>query len=181
MVNSVTISGNLTRDIELRATPSGYPVGGFSVAVNERRKQQDGSWEDYPNYFDCTLLGERAQKLQQYLAKGTKVTVSGKLRQRRWNDKETGKARSAVEIVVDGLEFMSRRDEGAQQAPQAYAPQAYQPAPQQAPQGYQPQPAPQAYAPQQAPQQAYQPAPQQAPQAAPQQAAMPVYDADIPF
>ena len=177
MVNSVTISGNLTRDIELRATPSGYPVGGFSVAVNERRKQQDGSWEDYPNYFDCTLLGDRAQKLQQYLAKGTKVTVSGKLRQRRWNDKETGKARSAVEIVVDGLEFMSRRDEGAQQAPQAYAPQAYQPAPQQAPQGYQPQPAPQAYA----PQQAYQPAPQQAPQAAPQQAAMPVYDADIPF
>lgn len=162
MVNSVTISGNLTRDIELRATPSGYPVGGFSVAVNERRKQQDGSWEDYPNYFDCTLLGERAQKLRQYLAKGTKVTVSGKLRQRRWNDKETGKARSAVEIVVDGLEFMSRRDEGAQQAPQAYAPQAY---------------APQAYA----PQQAYQPAPQQAPQAAPQQAAMPVYDADIPF
>ena len=181
MVNSVTISGNLTRDIELRATPSGYPVGGFSVAVNERRKQQDGSWEDYPNYFDCTLLGDRAQKLQQYLAKGTKVTVSGKLRQRRWNDKETGKARSAVEIVVDGLEFMSRRDEGAQQAPQAYAPQAYQPAPQQAPQGYQPQPAPQAYVPQQAPQQAYQPAPQQAPQAAPQQAAMPVYDADIPF
>lgn len=177
MVNSVTISGNLTRDIELRATPSGYPVGGFSVAVNERRKQQDGSWEDYPNYFDCTLLGDRAQKLQQYLAKGTKVTVSGKLRQRRWNDKETGKARSAVEIVVDGLEFMSRRDEGAQQAPQAYAPQAYAPAPQQAPQGYQPQPAPQAYA----PQQAYQPAPQQAPQAAPQQAAMPVYDADIPF
>lgn len=177
MVNSVTISGNLTRDIELRATPSGYPVGGFSVAVNERRKQQDGSWEDYPNYFDCTLLGERAQKLQQYLAKGTKVTVSGKLRQRRWNDKETGKARSAVEIVVDGLEFMSRRDEGAQQAPQAYAPQAYAPAPQQAPQGYQPQPAPQAYA----PQQAYQTAPQQAPQAAPQQAAMPVYDADIPF
>lgn len=177
MVNSVTISGNLTRDIELRATPSGYPVGGFSVAVNERRKQQDGSWEDYPNYFDCTLLGDRAQKLQQYLAKGTKVTVSGKLRQRRWNDKETGKARSAVEIVVDGLEFMSRRDEGAQQAPQAYAPQAYAPAPQQAPQGYQPQPAPQAYA----PQQAYQTAPQQAPQAAPQQAAMPVYDADIPF
>lgn len=177
MINSVTISGNLTRDIELRATPSGYPVGGFSVAVNERRKQQDGSWEDYPNYFDCTLLGDRAQKLQQYLAKGTKVTVSGKLRQRRWNDKETGKARSAVEIVVDGLEFMSRRDEGAQQAPQAYAPQAYAPAPQQAPQGYQPQPAPQAYA----PQQAYQTAPQQAPQAAPQQAAMPVYDADIPF
>lgn len=177
MINTVTIAGNLTKDIEVRATPSGYPIGTLSVAVNDRRKKQDGSWEDYPNYFDCTLLGERAQKLQQYLTKGTKVTVTGKLSQRRWQDKETGKGRSAVEIVVDGLEFMSRR-EGAQQAPQAYAPQAYAPAPQQAPQGYQPQPAPQqAYAPQQAPQQAYQPAPQ----AAPQQAAMPVYDADIPF
>ena len=168
MINTVTIAGNLTKDIEVRATPSGYPIGTLSVAVNDRRKKQDGSWEDYPNYFDCTLLGERAQKLQQYLTKGTKVTVTGKLSQRRWQDKETGKGRSSVEIVVDGLEFMSRRD-GAQQAPQAYAPQAYAPAPQPAPQ--------QAYAPQQAPQQAYQPAPQ----AAPQQAAMPVYDADIPF
>lgn len=173
MINTVTIAGNLTKDIEVRATPSGYPIGTLSVAVNDRRKKQDGSWEDYPNYFDCTLLGERAQKLQQYLTKGAKVTVTGKLSQRRWQDKETGKGRSAVEIVVDGLEFMSRR-EGAQQA---YAPQAYAPAPQQASQGYQPQPAPQAYA----PQQAYQPAPQQAPQAAPQQPAMPVYDADIPF
>ncbi len=179
MINTVTIAGNLTRDIELRATPSGYPIGTLSVAVNDRRKQPNGSWEDYPNYFDCTLLGERAQKLQQYLTKGTKVTVTGKLSQERWQDKESGKARSAVKIVVDGIEFMSRRDDAPQQAPQAYAPQqAYAPAPQ----GYQPQAAPQqAYAPQQAPQQAYQPAPQQAPQAAPQQAAMPVYDADIPF
>ncbi len=181
MINSVTVSGNLTRDMELRATPSNYPIGNLSVAVNDRRKAQDGSWEDYPSYFDCSLLGERAQKLQPYLTKGTKVTVSGKLRQRRWQDKETGANRSAVEIVIDGLEFMSRNENASERpyAPQTAPQQAYRPAPASAPQS-----APQA------PQGAYQPAPAQgyapqgyqpAPQAAPQQAAMPVYDADIPF
>ncbi len=175
-INRVTVSGNLTKDLEVRSTPSGFPIGRTSVAVNERRKQSDGSYEDYANYFDLKLLGDRAQKLAQYLTKGTKVTVCGSLKQNRWQDKETGQNRSAVEILVDDLEFMSR-----QQQPQGYAPQAA-PAPaayQQAPQGYAPQPAyqqapqpqaPQGYAPQQAP--APQPAQQQLPA---------VYDAEIPF
>ncbi len=175
-INNVTVSGNLTKDLEVRATPSGYPIGSCSVAVNERRKNSEGAYEDYANYFDFTILGERAQKLAQFLTKGTKVTICGSLKQRRWQDKQTGQNRSAVEILVDDLEFMSR-----QQQPQGYAPQAA-PAPaayQQAPRGYAPQPAyqqspqpqaPQGYAPQQAP--APQPAQQQLPA---------VYDAEIPF
>lgn len=183
-INNVTVSGNLTKDLEIRATPSGYPIGSCSVAVNERRKNPEGAYEDYANYFDFTILGERAQKLAQFLTKGTKVTICGSLKQRRWQDKQTGQNRSAVEILVNDLEFMSRQQQpqgyAPQQAPapaayrQAPAPQSYAPQPQ-APQGYAPQPAyqqqaPQGYAPQQAP--APQPAQQQLPA---------VYDADIPF
>ena len=67
-INRVIISGNLTRDPELRSTASGLPVLGFGVAVNARRKnQQTGEWEDYPNFIDCTMFGARAESLSRYL------------------------------------------------------------------------------------------------------------------
>ena len=69
-INRVVISGNLTRDPELRATASGMPVLGFGVAVNDRRKnQQTGEWEDYPNFIDCTMFGARAQSVSRFLSK----------------------------------------------------------------------------------------------------------------
>ena len=68
-INRVIISGNLTRDPELRSTASGLPVLGFGVAVNDRRKnQQTGEWEDYPNFIDCTMFGARAESLSRYLS-----------------------------------------------------------------------------------------------------------------
>lgn len=194
-INRVVVSGNLTRDPELRATPVGTQVLGFGVAVNDRRRnQQTGEWEDYPNFIDCTMFGNRAEALSRILRKGMKVAIEGKLRYSSWEDKNRGGRRSKVEIIPDEVVLMSQNPNG-QQAPQ-YAPQGYQQ------QAYPPQPAPQAYAPQPAPQwsaqQAYQQAPQrpqQAPQAAPQQAApqqapqqpapaqqqLDVYDEDIPF
>lgn len=182
-INRVCISGNLTRDPVLRSTGGGMSVLSLGVAVNDRRKnQQTGQWEDYPNFVDCTLFGTRGEKLAQYLAKGSKVAIEGKLRYRSWNDQQTGQKRSALEVVVDELEFLSGQ--------QGYAPQQY--APQAAPQTPQtrtygkgrpaPAPAPQqpAYAPQPAPQQAY--APQQyAPQQPAVDASAGVYDEDIPF
>ena len=208
-INRVNITGNLTRDPELRSTAGGMAVLGFGVAVNDRRKnQQTGQWEDYPNFVDCTMFGNRAEALSRILRKGMKVAIEGKLRYSSWEDKNGGGRRSKIEIIPDEVELLSQ-NANAQQ-PQQYAPQGYQPqvyAPQQAPQqAYQPQPAPQ-QVPQQwnaqqanqnppaAPQprqqapapapQAY--APQQAPQAlqqAPQQPvqqSMDVYDEDIPF
>lgn len=185
-INRVNISGNLTRDPELRATQSGMQVLGFGVAVNDRRKNPStGQWEDYPNFVDCTMFGTRGEKLQQYLTKGTKVAIEGKLRYSSWE--RDGQRRSKLEVIVDEIEFMSQN----QQAPQGYQQQyAPHPAPQAAPQqwnaqqAYQQAPAaPQGY--QQAPAQY---APQPAPQAAPQQAPMPpqpvqesLYDDDIPF
>ncbi|RDB91912.1 single-stranded DNA-binding protein [Eggerthella lenta] len=177
-INRVCISGNLTRDPVLRSTGGGMSVLSLGVAVNDRRKnQQTGQWEDYPNFVDCTLFGTRGEKLAQYLAKGSKVAIEGKLRYRSWNDQQTGQKRSALEVVVDELEFMSGQQG---YAPQQYTPQAVPQAPQARTYGQgrpAPAPAPQqpAYAPQPAPQQAY------APQQPAVDASAGVYDEDIPF
>ena len=113
-INRVIISGNLTRDPELRSTASGLPVLGFGVAVNDRRKnQQTGEWEDYPNFIDCTMFGARAESLSRYLGKGTKVSIEGKLRWSQWETNE-GQKRSKIEIIVDEIEFMSSISNGAQ-------------------------------------------------------------------
>ena len=84
-INRVAISGNLSRDAELRTTQSGMSILDFGVAVNDRRKnQQTGEWEDCPNFVDCTVFGARAEKLQPYLTKGSKVALEGKLRYSSW-------------------------------------------------------------------------------------------------
>ena len=115
-INRVVISGNLTRDPELRQTAGGLPVLGFSVAVNDRRKNQStDEWEDYPNFVDCTLFGARAASVAKYLGKGAKVAIEGKLRWSQWE--KDGQKRSKLEVIVDELEFMSRN--GNQSAPQA--------------------------------------------------------------
>ena len=132
-INRVIISGNLTRDPELRSTASGLPVLGFGVAVNDRRKnQQTGEWEDYPNFIDCTMFGARAESLSRYLGKGTKVAIEGKLRWSQWE--REGQKRSKIEVIVDELEFMTSRD-GGQAAPrmQVAPAQSYAPAPAAAP------------------------------------------------
>lgn len=116
-INRVCISGNLTRDAELRATASGMPVLSLSVAVNDRRKNpQTGDWEDYPNFVDCTMFGTRAEKLAQYLTKGTKVAVEGKLHYSSWE--KDGQRRSKLDVTVDEIEFMSRQ--GAEQGNPPY-------------------------------------------------------------
>lgn len=107
-INRVNITGNLTRDPELRNTAGGLPVLGFGVAVNDRRKnQQTGEWEDYPNFVDCTMFGTRAESIQQFLHKGSKVAIEGKLRWSQWESKD-GQKRSKLEVVVDEIEFLSR-------------------------------------------------------------------------
>lgn len=105
-VNSVSISGNLTRDAELRMTSAGSPVVSFGVAVNERRKNPQGEWEDYANFVDCVMFGTSAEKLQPYLEKGVKVAVEGKLRFSSWE--RDGQKRSKLEVVVDEVDLMSR-------------------------------------------------------------------------
>ena len=114
-INKVVISGNLTRDPELRQTANGFPVLGFGVAVNDRRRnQQTGEWEDYPNFIDCTMFGTRAESVAKFLTKGSKVAIEGKLRWSQWE--RDGQKRSKIEVVVDEIEFMSRGDNGGYNA-----------------------------------------------------------------
>lgn len=120
-INRVTISGNLTRDPEVKMTQSGMAIMSLGVAVNERHKnQQTGQWEDKPNFIDCTMFGDRAQKLSPYLTKGTKVAISGRLSQRSWQAQD-GSKRSKVEVVIDDLEFMSKGAAAPSAAPSAPA------------------------------------------------------------
>ncbi len=129
-INRVNISGNLTRDPELRQTQSGTAVLSLGVAVNDRRRNpQTGEWEDYPNFVDCVMFGTRAESVSRYLSKGQKVAIEGKLRYSSWE--RDGQRRSKIEVVIEDLEFMSRADQ-TQGAYSAAAPAA-QAAPQQAP------------------------------------------------
>ena len=110
-INKVVITGNLTRDAELRTTPSGTSVLNLGVAVNDRRRnQQTGEWEDYANFIDCTMFGRRAEALAQYLTKGTKVAIEGRLHYSSWEDRNSGQRRSKVDVTIDELEFMSSRN-----------------------------------------------------------------------
>lgn len=115
-INKAIITGNLTRDAELRSTGGGLAVANFSVAVNERVKSTaTGEWEDRANYIDCTMFGRRAEALAQYMTKGTKVTIEGKLRWSQWE--KNGEKRSKVEVVVDEVELMARGEKRAAETP----------------------------------------------------------------
>lgn len=155
-INRVNISGNLTRDPELRATAGGTQVLSFGVAVNDRRRNpQNGEWEDYPNFVDCTMFGTRAEAVSRYLSKGSKVAIEGKLRYSSWE--RDGQRRSKLEVIVDEIEFLSRGQQGGGQGgygQPAYGQGGYDAAPM-------PTPAPQA--------------PTQVPPA------VDVFDEDIPF
>ena len=110
-INTAIITGNLTRDPELRQTASGTSVLQFSVAVKDRVKV-NGEWTDRANYIDCTMFGTRAESLSKMLHKGSKVAVQGKLHWSSWE--KNGEKRSKVEIWPDTVELITPRNQGQQ-------------------------------------------------------------------
>jgi single-strand DNA-binding protein len=111
-INSVVVTGNLTRDPELRSTPSGTPVCKLRVAVNSRRKDQSGQWVDKPNYFDVTVWGAQGENCANYLSKGRPVAVQGRLDWREW-EAQDGSKRQAIEIIADSVQFLGSRSDNA--------------------------------------------------------------------
>ena len=109
------ITGNLTRDPELRTTANGSTVCGFSVAVNRVYKDSSGEQKEDVSYIDCSAWGRLGEMISQYAKKGSGVLVSGRLDQRSWEDKTDGKKRSSVEIVVEDFNFVGapRSDGGS--------------------------------------------------------------------
>ena len=112
-INQVTISGNLGRDSELRKTQSGMAILSFTVAVNERRKNSQGEWSDYTNWIGVSIFGTRAEKLHDYLTKGTKVCVQGKLRYSEWE--RDGVKKSKMEVIADEIELMQKAQKPQQE------------------------------------------------------------------
>ena len=119
-VNSVTISGNLTRDPELKALPSGTSVAELGVAVNKSKKNEAGDYVDETSFFDVSVYGNFADLIARKFAKGDAVVVQGELKQDTWE--KDGEKRSKVKInarQIDGPAMYRKADESAPAAPAA--------------------------------------------------------------
>ena len=110
-INRVVLTGNLTRDPELRSTASGLSVCSLRIASNTRRKNQStGEWEDKPNFFDVTVWGAQGENCARFLAKGRPVAIDGRLEWREWESPE-GNKRQAVDIIADAVQFLGSRED----------------------------------------------------------------------
>jgi single-strand DNA-binding protein len=130
-LNKVMLIGNLTRDPQLTYLPSQMPVVEFGMAVNDRRKQQDGSYVDKANFIDLSIFGKRAEALQKYVKKGDPLFVEGKLDYQQWE--KDGQKRSKLKVIVQNFEFIGKggggqgggnQGGGTQSAPVSSAPEA---------------------------------------------------------
>lgn len=127
-VNVVVITGNLTRDPELRSTPGGTSICKLRVAVNSRRKDgASGQWIDKPNYFDVTVWGAQGENCANYLQKGRPVAIEGRLDWREWDAKEGGGKRQSVEIIANSVQFLGTRD-GSSESNGSFTPSSDVPA-----------------------------------------------------
>lgn len=107
------VAGNLTRDPEMRATPSGAQVCNFSLAVNRSFKGSDGSQQDQVSYIECVAWGRAGETIAQYTKKGSSLMVTGRLEQRSWEDKNSGQRRSRTEVIVEDFTFLGGGNGGA--------------------------------------------------------------------
>lgn len=120
-VNLVVLAGNITRDIELRALPSGQILAQIGLAVNRRWKNKDGQPQEEVTFVDLEAWGKTAEVMHKYLAKGKPVHITGRLKLDQWEDKETGQKRSKLKVVVESFEFVSSAPEGERDVQQAPA------------------------------------------------------------
>ena len=111
-INRVILTGNLTRDPELRSLPSGSSVCKLRIACNTRRKDNStGEWVDKPNYFDVTVWGQQGENCATYLQKGRPVAIDGRLEWREWEAQDGSGKRQSVEIIADSVQFLGGRGE----------------------------------------------------------------------
>lgn len=118
-INRITLTGNLTKDPELRQTTGGTSVLDLRLAVNGRRKNAAGDWVDDPNFFDVTVFGGQAENCAQYLSKGRPIAVDGRLDWHEW-EAEDGRKRQQVKVIADNIQFLSDgKSRDSQDAPAA--------------------------------------------------------------
>jgi single-strand DNA-binding protein len=108
--NKAIVIGNLTRDPEIKALPSGIQVTSFSVATNRVWKDKNGTKQESVDYHNIVVFGRQAETVAQYLKKGSSVLVEGRMQTRSWDDKTSGEKKYRTEIVADRVQFGPRRD-----------------------------------------------------------------------
>jgi single-strand DNA-binding protein len=108
-LNQVTLLGNLTRDPELRQTPSGQSVTSFSLALNRSYKDQSGEWREASDFIDVVAWGPLAERVTDFLRKGSKALVTGRLQQRSWE--QDGQKRSKVEVLAQDVMFLDGKQQ----------------------------------------------------------------------
>ena len=110
-INRVVLTGNLTKDPDLRSTPSGLAICKLRVACNTRRRNGAGEWEEKPNFFDVTVFGGQGERCKQYLSRGRAVAIDGRL---EWREYEVeGQKRQSVDIIADSVQFLGGRDDAS--------------------------------------------------------------------
>lgn len=105
-INQVIMLGNLTRNPEMRTTTNGTNVTSFSLALNRSYKGQNGEWQEDTDFIDCVAWAQLGERVNQYLSKGRRCLVQGRLSQRSWDDKDSGQKRSKVEVVAFDVTFL---------------------------------------------------------------------------
>jgi single-strand DNA-binding protein len=108
-INRVVLTGNLTRDPDVRSTPGGLAICKLGIAVNTRRKNSEGQWEEKPNFFRVTVFGRQAESCGQYLKKGRPVAIDGRLEWSSWEN--DGQKRESIDIIADTVQFLGGRED----------------------------------------------------------------------
>jgi single-strand DNA-binding protein len=112
-VNKVILLGNVGKDPEIRSTPGGTMVATFSLATSDRYQDQQGNWQDRTEWHNLVAFKRTAEIIRDYVKKGSKLYIEGRIQTRSWDDKDTGAKRYKTEIVVNDLSLLSGRDEGS--------------------------------------------------------------------
>lgn len=115
-VNKVILLGNVGKDPEIRSTGGGTMVASFGLATTDRAKDQQGNWQDRTEWHNIVAYGRLAEIIRDYVKKGHKLFIEGRITTRNWDDKETGQKRYRTEIIVNDLSLLSGRDDAGQGA-----------------------------------------------------------------
>ena len=122
-INEVTVLGNLTRDVELKALPSGSAVASFSVATNRVWKDKNGEKQESVEFHSVVVFGKTAENVAKYMGKGSQILVKGRLQTQSWEDKKSGEKKYRTEIVADQVQFGNKpKDGGSNPSPRAAKP-----------------------------------------------------------
>lgn len=118
-INICILAGHMTRDVELRYTPSGTPVGEFGLAINRKWKSESGELKEEVSFFDCVAFGRTAENINEYFRKGSAMMLEGRLKQESWEDKQDGRKRSKVKVIVEKFHFTASKsaDGGGDERP----------------------------------------------------------------